>query len=73
MGAIQVGKEDEVMLVTNHGQMIRIKVSDVSKVGRNTQGVRLFNLKQGEQVVSLARCADTDASEADEKPETTSK
>jgi len=58
VSALQVGEEDEVILVTNQGQMIRIRAKEVSKVGRNTQGVRLFNLRPGEKVVSTALCAD---------------
>jgi DNA gyrase subunit A len=63
MGAIQVAIEDEVMMVTNQGQMIRIKIKDVSQIGRVTQGVRLFRLQEGEFVVSMALCAESDSEE----------
>ncbi len=45
---------DEVMLVTNGGQIIRMPVSDVRFVGRQTQGVTLFRIETGEEVVSAA-------------------
>lgn len=69
MGALQVAEEDELILVTNQGQMIRIKVKDISEVGRNTQGVRLFNLRDGEQLVSMAMCAETEDVEGENPSE----
>jgi len=60
MGSIQVNLEDGIMLVTNMGQMIRIRVNEIREVGRNTQGVKLINLKEAEEVVSFALCEDTD-------------
>jgi DNA gyrase subunit A len=56
VGAVQVRDEDEVMLVTNGGMLIRMKVKDISVIGRNTQGVRLISLEsQQEQVVAVSR------------------
>ncbi|MEO0335620.1 MAG: DNA gyrase C-terminal beta-propeller domain-containing protein, partial [Pseudomonadota bacterium] len=49
-----VDEKDEVLIMTNQGQSIRMKVSDISKMSRNTQGVRLINLKSGEFVTDLA-------------------
>jgi DNA gyrase subunit A len=49
-----VDDKDEVLIMTNQGQSIRMKVSDISKMSRNTQGVRLINLKSGEFVTDLA-------------------
>lgn len=54
VGACQVTDEDEVMLVTNGGKIIRMKMEKVRIIGRNTQGVRLFNLAEGEKVVAVA-------------------
>ncbi|MDA8163763.1 MAG: DNA gyrase subunit A [Desulfobacteraceae bacterium] len=51
--AMPVVDEDEVMMVTNGGKIIRMKVADMRVIGRNTQGVRLINLAQGEKVVGL--------------------
>ncbi len=53
VGARQVVVEDDVMLVSNKGQMIRIGVSEISELGRSTQGVRLFQLQDGEKIVGF--------------------
>jgi DNA gyrase subunit A len=47
------------MLITDKGQMIRCNVKDIRITGRNTQGVRIFNLSENEKVVSAARIEDT--------------
>lgn len=49
-----VADHDEIMLITNQGQTIRQRASDISVIGRNTQGVRLFNIGEGEMVISMA-------------------
>lgn len=54
VSAAQVGDDDEVMLISNQGTLVRIYVSEISVIGRNTQGVRLINLKNGEKLVSVA-------------------
>jgi len=59
-GAIQVVDEDQVMLVTDGGMVIRFKVSDLRSMGRYTQGVRLVRLRDGESVVGVERVADVD-------------
>ena len=63
VGVLQIADENEdVMLVTNGGKLIRIPVADVRVIGRNTQGVRLVHLSEdGETVVSVAPVADKDA------------
>ncbi len=53
LGAQQVLPKDDVMLVSNKGQMIRIHVGEISEQGRNTQGVRLMTMSSGEKVVSF--------------------
>lgn len=53
--ALQVEDTDEVMLITNKGTLVRFKVSELSVIGRNTQGVRLINLNASEQVVSMQK------------------
>ena len=55
-----VTDEDDVMLVTSRGKIIRIPVGDVSVIGRNTQGVRLIAMQPGERVASAARLAEKD-------------
>jgi len=54
IGAAQVSDEDQVMLITNKGMLVRTKVSEINVIGRNTQGVTVIRLKEGEKLVSLA-------------------
>jgi len=65
VGLLDVKDEDEVMLVTQGGMVIRSPVAHVRVIGRATQGVRVINLKEGDRVVALARIPGTD--EADEQ------
>ena len=58
-----VSDKDDLMIITNNGQVIRTKISGISLLGRNTQGVRLINLKDGEQVVAVENIVDTDDEE----------
>ncbi len=53
IGAIQVTAKNEVMLISNKGTLVRVPVSEISLVGRNTQGVRLINLVNDEMLVGL--------------------
>ncbi|MEJ2629687.1 MAG: DNA gyrase subunit A [Acidihalobacter sp.] len=55
IGAIQVSDEDEAMLITDGGTLVRTPMGDVSVIGRNTQGVTLIRLSEGERLVQLAR------------------
>jgi DNA gyrase subunit A len=55
VGAVLVREEDEIMLISDHGTLIRTPVSDVSVMGRNTQGVRLVTLSEGEKLAGLER------------------
>jgi DNA gyrase subunit A len=57
VGAIQVNQEDEVMLISNKGTLVRVPVAEISLIGRNTQGVRLIQLGEEEALVSLERIA----------------
>lgn len=63
MSSRLVSENDEVMLITNKGKTIRQAVSDISVIGRNTQGVRLFTVESDEKVVSAT------VIDADEAPE----
>ncbi|TAK00966.1 DNA gyrase subunit A [bacterium] len=63
VGGQQVTEEDQLMLVTNKGKIIRLRVKDIRVIGRNTQGVRLIGLEDGERVVSLARLAEKEEEE----------
>jgi DNA gyrase subunit A len=51
----QVNDSEQLMLITEQGKIIRIKAEDISVIGRNTQGVRLINLSEGEKVVGVAK------------------
>ncbi len=53
VGAIAVRDEDEVMLVSNRGMLVRTPARDISIVGRNTQGVRLIDLPEDERLVGV--------------------
>lgn len=62
IGVRKVTSTQEVILTTDKGQVIRMKVSDISVLGRNTQGVRLINISEKDEVVkSLAVVDDEDA------------
>ena len=51
----QVSDTEEVIIITEHGKIIRLRVADISVIGRNTQGVKLINLGEGEKVVGVAK------------------
>lgn len=54
IGALTVKDEDELMLITVAGQMVRIAVKDVREAGRNTQGVKLIELSHGDRLQAIA-------------------
>ncbi len=54
VGAVTVTEEDELMLMTSSGQSIRIRTSDIRETGRNTQGVKLLTLKEGEKLQDIS-------------------
>ncbi len=58
VGAVAVDNEDEIMLISNQGTLIRTPVSDISIFGRNTQGVRLVSLGETENLAGLERIID---------------
>ncbi|HEK1026076.1 TPA: DNA topoisomerase (ATP-hydrolyzing) subunit A [Proteus mirabilis] len=68
VGAIQVEETDQIMMITNAGTLVRTRVSEVSIVGRNTQGVTLIRTTEDELVVGLQRVED-DALDDDEVDE----
>ena len=65
VGAVQVCDENQIMLITNGGTLVRTPVKDVSLVGRNTQGVRLINLSNGEKLVGLERVIEDEDEDVD--------
>jgi DNA gyrase subunit A len=55
VGALQVAPEDELMLITSTGTLVRTPVADISLMGRNTQGVRLIRLDEADRLVGISR------------------
>jgi len=55
VGAVQVEENDEIMMITDSGTLVRTRVNEVSVIGRNTQGVRLIRTADDEHVVALQR------------------
>lgn len=67
VGAIQVSDQDEIMLISDQGTLVRTRVGEVSTLSRNTQGVRLIRVREDERLVGLARIEENgDAAVADE-------
>ena len=60
MGILPVTDKDDLMIITDKGQVIRTKISGISLLGRNTQGVRLINVKPDEKVVAVEKIIDPD-------------
>ncbi|TFG35625.1 MAG: DNA gyrase subunit A, partial [Desulfobacterales bacterium] len=68
IGACQITKEDEILLITDRGKIIRMDMSAVRVIGRATQGVKLINLEPGEKVVAMDMVPASD--EVDDEEET---
>jgi DNA gyrase subunit A len=58
IGMKHLTDDDEIMLITNNGKIIRIKMKGISVIGRNTQGVKLIGVEKDEKVVGIARLAE---------------
>ena len=54
VGALTVRETDEIMLITNKGQMVRTRVKEIRETGRNTMGVKLMDLRNGEKLQAIA-------------------
>ena len=63
VGAVQVSESDEIMLISDKGTLVRTRVEEVSVQGRNTQGVRLIRLKDGEKLVGLEQVDEPDVND----------
>ena len=63
VGALQVADDDEVMLISSNGTLVRTGVDDISIMGRNTQGVRLIRVEEGQRLVGLAKIEAVDEDE----------
>lgn len=60
VGLVQVRDEDEIMMITNSGKLIRMSAGNISMQGRNTQGVRLMDVDSGDKIVSIGKIAEKD-------------
>jgi DNA gyrase subunit A len=70
MSILQVNEDDEIMLVTDGGKILRMIAKGISLIGRVTQGVKLMDLEAEERVVSLAKVAEkSDDGEAEPEPD----
>ena len=65
VGAVQVADDDEIMLITDGGTLVRTRVAEVSILSRNTQGVKLIGLSKGEKLVGLERVAEQEEEEGE--------
>jgi len=63
VGVQYLRADEEVMLITEKGMIIRLNTADISAIGRNTQGVRLIQLDEGDHLVSIARLAEREEGE----------
>ena len=68
-GVASVSDEDELLLITSQGVIIRIKVSQISSIGRNAQGVKLINLPDDVKVVCMEKVNEAFIDNNDEEPE----
>lgn len=65
VAALQVVEEDQVMMMTDTGRLVRIKIDGISVIGRNTQGVKLIGCNEGERVIGAVRVVEK-ADDSDE-------
>ncbi|MCG8015670.1 MAG: DNA gyrase subunit A [Candidatus Thiodiazotropha sp. 'RUGA'] len=66
VGAVQVTDEDEVMMITDGGTLVRNRVAEVSQMGRNTQGVIMIRLSNEEKLIGIERVENLDGETDDE-------
>ena len=58
VGILQVADDDEIMMITANGKVIRLKVKSLRTIGRNTQGVKLFDIEKGDKIMAVALLAE---------------
>ena len=68
IGVMQVTDDDELMLITQQGKILRMAAKDIRTIGRATQGVRLIDIEGDDRAVSIARLAEQDEEGADAVP-----
>jgi DNA gyrase subunit A len=69
VGLRLVTDDDDLMLITDGGKLIRMPVAGIPTIGRNTQGVRLIRLEEAEKVVAMERLAEKEEGETEVSPE----
>jgi DNA gyrase subunit A len=67
IGINEVRDEDELIMMTDGGQTIRFKASDSRVIGRNTQGVRFFNVPEGDRITAVSRVQSEEEDGGDEE------
>jgi DNA gyrase subunit A len=67
VGIVYVHDDDQLMLITQQGQILRMVTSDIRTIGRATQGVRLIGVDENDRVVSIARLAEREDDREDEE------
>jgi DNA gyrase subunit A len=65
---VAVRETDDIMLITTGGMVNRTHVHEIRVIGRNTQGVRVMGLKDGDKIASLAKVAREEEAEREETP-----
>jgi len=60
VGAVQVSSDNEIMLISDNGTLVRTRVAEISCLGRNTQGVRLIKLSKGENLIGVEKIVDVE-------------
>ncbi|MEN8166129.1 MAG: DNA gyrase subunit A [Pseudomonadota bacterium] len=66
VGAVQVTDDDEIMMITDGGTLVRNRVTDVSQMGRNTQGVIMIRLSKQEKLIGIERIENLESEEGEE-------
>ncbi|MEG0074447.1 MAG: DNA gyrase subunit A [Eubacterium sp.] len=66
VGFCVIDRDGEIMMINNQGVVIKLQGNDISSVGRNTQGVRLMKLKDGEQIATISKVYKEDAIDVEE-------
>ena len=62
-------EDDSVMFISESGMLVRVAAGSISRIGRNTQGVRLVNLKNGDKLIAAARVAEPDGGDSEALPD----
>jgi DNA gyrase subunit A len=68
VGVVSVREDDDIMLITTGGMVNRTHVREIRMIGRNTQGVRIMNLNEGDKIASLAKVAQEDVTNGEPPP-----